>query len=64
MPRQQNVNSSPRHEFVPPTTPGMNLRGYGTCFKCQDFGHNHRQCTVPQTQLFCYNCGQPGVIST
>jgi len=42
-------------------SPGSGIRR--GCWNCQGSGHSFRQCPVPQNQLFCMRCGNPGVRS-
>lgn len=32
------------------------------CWNCKDIGHSFRECKLPQQEVFCFTCGEPGVI--
>ncbi|XP_050512102.1 uncharacterized protein LOC126888142 [Diabrotica virgifera virgifera] len=46
-----------------PHTPNVSVTTYSlSCWNCQVVGHTFRDCTRPQTRIFCHGCGRENTL--
>lgn len=59
----QNISTENQHNQIEAIRMAGTNNNLEICWNCKDIGHVFSQCKVPQSHIFCYWCGAPGVLS-